>query len=503
MKRMKEIWKRFLLWIGAAVLLITAGCAKAPDASVIAKTNTEQLVSSITEQASSDVPPATDHLAAQLGTPERIEDVRTDANGKLVINYHAAVVVPDATAMPIYRVEPAEFSQAQVKGLFDAYCGNVPMYETGARLTKQQIEAAIRNHEAYLADPATDESDREYSTIMLPELKEMLASAPDQSELPLSDGTLQKYDELLGDKYLVGHTGIETRSEDGAYIMQVRNNRDNTEELVWEDYDVNGNPAGQSSTSLNRNASAFMAHDLGDHVFNNILLRAPLPLSDTEVPQAAGGKLTIAPADVQKMVDGFLTSAGVANDMAVREIYLVDNSDPSNGIPKASDYCYYVVCTRHLNGIPCSYLHNAVPSSLSGDGCNSWGYEELCAYVDDDGIFLLQWMSPITVIETVTDHTELKPFNEIKEIIRKMLSVKWSEDAKQAYCKSCTIEVNRIELSLQRITDQKQFDQGLLIPVWNVVGTVTTVGEYTAVECGSLLSVNAIDGSIIDVAQGY
>ena len=502
--KFKLFLKRFLAWIGAAAMLLAVvGCAKKPDASVIAKTNTEQIISLTTAQTSSDKLPATDSLATQLGTPDCIEDTQTAVNDKLVINYHASVVVPDATAMPIYRVEPAEFTQAQVKGLFDAYCGNVPMYETGARLTKQQIEAAIRNHEAYLADSATDQSDREYSTIMLPKLKEMLASAPDQSEFPLSDGTLQKYDELLGDKYLVGYTGIETRSEDGAYIMQVRNNRDNTEELVWEDYDESGNPAGQSSTSRIRNASAFMAHDLGKHVFNNILLRASLPLSDTEVPKAAGGKLSIAPADAQKTVNGFLTSAGVANDMAVREIYLVDNSDPSNGIPEASDYCYYVVCTRHMDGIPCSYLHNAVPSSLNDDGCNSWGYEELCAYVNDDGIFLLQWMSPITVIETVTDHTELMPFTEINEIIHKLLSVKWGEEAKQEYCKSRTIEVNRIELSLQRITDQKQFDQGLLIPVWNVIGTVTTVGEYTAIECGSLLSINAIDGNIINVSKGY
>ena len=74
---------------------------------------------------------------------------------------------------------------------------------------------------------------------------------------------------------------------------------------------------------------------------------------------------------------------------------------------------------------------------------------------------------------------------------------------------SYKIELTRARLSLQRVMERNNFTSGLLIPVWNFYGRA--VSAYASGETydnapydgGPLLSINAIDGSIIDLARGY
>ena len=73
---------------------------------------------------------------------------------------------------------------------------------------------------------------------------------------------------------------------------------------------------------------------------------------------------------------------------------------------------------------------------------------------------------------------------------------------------SIAIAIDRVELSLQRIAEQDNFSAGLLVPVWNFYGTCSeTAGgrhdRYTNTNRGSFLSINAVDGSVIDLNKGY
>lgn len=57
-----------------------------------------------------------------------------------------------------------------------------------------------------------------------------------------------------------------------------------------------------------------------------------------------------------------------------------------------------------------------------------------------------------------------------------------------------------------RVFEQGSAENGLLIPVWNFYGTrqrTFTDGETDETIPGIMLSINAVDGSIIDRALGY
>ena len=70
--------------------------------------------------------------------------------------------------------------------------------------------------------------------------------------------------------------------------------------------------------------------------------------------------------------------------------------------------------------------------------------------------------------------------------------------------------IDRITLSLQRIIEPDATYQGLLIPVWNFYGAETsgyktgdTEQTWNSRTAASFISINAIDGSIINIDKGY
>ena len=64
-----------------------------------------------------------------------------------------------------------------------------------------------------------------------------------------------------------------------------------------------------------------------------------------------------------------------------------------------------------------------------------------------------------------------------------------------------SIKVTNVSLEYTRISEKDSFDTGLVVPVWNFGGTVTD--EFGDVKTGAVLSINAIDGSVINQELGY
>lgn len=88
-----------------------------------------------------------------------------------------------------------------------------------------------------------------------------------------------------------------------------------------------------------------------------------------------------------------------------------------------------------------------------------------------------------------------------------MMLVKY--EAQAEYSKE-DIEISRVTLSLHRIIEQNSNESGLLVPAWNFYGKqISTLndpdGYSEPIETlnQSFLTINAIDGSIIDISKGY
>jgi hypothetical protein len=140
-----------------------------------------------------------------------------------------------------------------------------------------------------------------------------------------------------------------------------------------------------------------------------------------------------------------------------------------------------------------------------------WQYETFQILINDEGILTLEWDSPIEVTGTTVENSTLLPFSSIKDMFEKRMRDTYEPQAKHADITDMAVNITRVSLEFERIAEQDSIENGLLVPVWNFYGTVTEHytgeghDEYTNGfdEPWPLLTVNAIDGSVIDTGMGY
>ena len=198
------------------------------------------------------------------------------------------------------------------------------------------------------------------------------------------------------------------------------------------------------------------------------------------------------------------------NEIGIDSIWLCQNTGKDPNLPPKEESSYEVRLSRIINDIPCAFDRCLVVS----DYRDSWQYEQISLYLDNEGIFLFEWLSPVTQTETLLEDVNLLPFERIMEIFESHVNRFLIPDAIRSIENGDFVlqhyYIDRITLSLQRISEPNVFESALLIPVWSFYGTESekyqdpmqedlSNGELST----SLITINAIDGSIIDLFQGY
>ncbi len=139
-----------------------------------------------------------------------------------------------------------------------------------------------------------------------------------------------------------------------------------------------------------------------------------------------------------------------------------------------------------------------------GDTYNKklWSTEDIAIFVDDDGIVGFDYLVPLEVTDTVVEKSTLKNFDEIKDIFEQMVVTMNAVNEEDARYGDVTIDIDSVKLRYTRISEKDSFDTGLLVPVWDFIGTKTD--QYgNEVQDAIIMSVNAIDGTVIDRNLGY
>lgn len=167
---------------------------------------------------------------------------------------------------------------------------------------------------------------------------------------------------------------------------------------------------------------------------------------------------------------------------------------------------FYV--TNHATG-------EADMSSLSQEDmlaayANLWVPEQLTVCVDDTGITAIEWRGYGGIAATVTGNASMLPFDDLGTSIKNGFTAyyAWNQESMGKEELKRDINVSRIALSMAReqVTDHPEDWE--LVPVFEIYGTVTTWhGDESSTQsfeglgngfmAGSLLTVNALDGSIV------
>ena len=124
--------------------------------------------------------------------------------------------------------------------------------------------------------------------------------------------------------------------------------------------------------------------------------------------------------------------------------------------------------------------------------------ESLGAEVRGGQLVTLSWLDPLEVLGTENENVTLLPFERIMEIFEKQVFMNVYLSGGER-----TVKVTDVYFSY-RCVKVKDSDQYYLLPAWDFVGYDTLIAGKGPVKWkDSILSVNAVDGSILNDLLGY
>ena len=165
-----------------------------------------------------------------------------------------------------------------------------------------------------------------------------------------------------------------------------------------------------------------------------------------------------------------------------------------------------------LNGIPFTLVDESYDNSNGPQMNQPVQTEQIEVILGDDGLARLYWGAPYEAGERVASNVQLLSFQEIQEIFMAQMKRfgKGFSSAATEENASYEIEVKEIKLGYMVMRDKDKEGGFLSIPVWDFIGTSKmTRGEAIEIhpfrENGdySILTINAIDGAIVNRNIGY
>lgn len=165
--------------------------------------------------------------------------------------------------------------------------------------------------------------------------------------------------------------------------------------------------------------------------------------------------------------------------------------------------------TRTIDGIPVTYTseQGGAYEDMESE-FETWGYEWLQVAVNRDGIQMAQCYNIYDIGEKTAENVQLISFDEVSQTFRQMMLMKSADMDRETR----EYQIDRITFGYTRIYDPTVDSRsGLLVPVWDFFGSYCEKTEYEGESMEyisdsadiSHLTINAMDGSIIDRSLGY
>ena len=469
----------------ALALIFAAGCQSTPEEGIVKGKSSDALIEAASARTGGT-------LGSRIDAPARYQSTFSNVSGGLHVTVDAAVTVPEADKTPIVRVRPAGITQDQVDVLMDRVVQG-ELYEFDTPKTKSEIADEIVAAKQQIAEgPPPESAGTVYSTedgrltweefmeeVYLPILQEQYDAAPETAERQLATGKL---------------------TDDGSGLKSA-GGVNTTEGLGWEClavYDSENMDIPTSAQYLRAETeTGFIFSYNTAEQFSQTVDYAGVDIGDL-------APVTVTEAEARAMCDE------VVRALDIPDMTLYAAAKKYGGGKEAPRCCWELQYTRNMGGVPVAYTSYSVglpemsPAEMS-DGeaiyIAPWDYERLNFYVNDDGIVGLNWQSPCQLTDTVTEDAALMSFSDVVDIFQKMFVVKYDD-------RDMDVTIDAIRLSYMRVSEQDKSYTGLLVPVWDFYGSQTwTLGNgesYTFYDPDqSLLTVNAIDGTVIDRSLGY
>lgn len=474
----------------AAVLGLSAltGCEETPDTAIVRQKGTagekyQEAKVSMEETEDQENP-----LRARTGAPGRYTAEFASDDGRLTVSCDAAVELPAAKSVGTYQVTQSDMTEEKAAKFAEVFAGG-ELYDMEAYSVTTKAEAMEKLSElkGYQAkgnlDPygyGTDENGVPLYDLTqeIEAWEEICQDAPEEKErIPVETGALLNEDGSL--------SGVSVERQDGSRYLLYYKQEVAFPYLMELQTDTGGGRDPYSWQQAEGNETVSMEEAL-----------AMAGMTEEEATAAA-----------EEKVDA-LGIPGMEPQAA--ELALHRSGDDFSQYASYDMAGWIIHFTRTIDGVPVTYDYDQGGGLEDMDSTMTpWGYEWMQVVVNKDGVQEAQCYNIYDIGEKTTENAELKSFSEIAQIFQDMMLIQNADMSE----KKLSYEIDRITFGYCRIFDPgKDARSGILVPVWDFYGTFSYEAEYDGeVSTGtggqdgmtSFLTINAIDGSIINRSVGY
>lgn len=482
------------------VCCFTTACQPTPDAPVVVgkRDDLSSLIQS-TPRASSAAPELNnDALYAKLGAPKHwnIEELALD--GKLKITADADIELPGVSQLPAATASLSEFTQEDLDKIAKVLGVEGAEWTEAGIQTKEQIEVQILNQKATLAKMRTENYSDDSVIIKKGEaaiknMEQQYNDAPSNSELRNIEFKIDKieyFNGITGDGF-EGSTQIDGQSF--CFFA--------------------GNYNGGAANKIKANYGTGITH------FEGTYADKPYGVSLTKEQAATQAN------EIAKKLTDELKLCYVAPTATFKHF-------------TSRNWGWACVFMREINGCPTAYESTDVGSNIDTKVKELIPYEKMVIVMDDLGMVSFTWDTPMTIEAIDNPDVSLLSFDEVSKRAIEQTIQRWGYEAsgkenmngEDISDPGCIVKITKVELGLTRIALADR-DSFYYIPVWNFFTTFEhTDGYYEkhgivpfswdgyvgADEEGNpesivtgypqawgAITINAIDGSVIDRDLGY
>ncbi len=409
---------------------------------------------------------------------QEVASTRTDVQ----ITIDAEVVMPDTTAMPVVHMRHGEIQEdilRNIQRLIGNGSGALDDFPRAYYLAEAQKWADRRD---------AGELDKYDSVEELnAAIAKLLATANEAPETPV----FKEEDPL------------DEARERGCTIY-----------FGWSDqetvFQLNFGPAGHIYFLRDiQDDQAFGAYTVTTEGFNGCLMSAN-PINNLQ-GRIDRGEITLRLPE-RSLEDATAFAQKLLQDIGLREFTCVGARiapliPNRHNIERNCRCVYEVLFTRQINGVNITYTDVDASNSAFGTDsyAPSWGYEKIQMFVDDAGVFGLLFNEQYEILDTTVPSAKLISLEDAIKSFVNMIELKFARTESSTIKKDATIQVTEIRLGLTRVQEKGDLEQGYLVPSWTFFGVYDMDARGAQGYDGTdpLLTVNALDGTIIDLNVGY
>lgn len=477
---MKRIFS-FLLATVLAVSMFT-GCQKTPASLATTDNNLKQPIEAAQNSGIDS------GMHEQLNLPDRFTGEWTGLDGSFHVSADADITLPDIDVIPTAKVTRKQFSQEDADRILDYFIKDNMLYKD-LGLNNQEAQEllekyyAVQRGELRISEVTTDHTIEELPEIIA-RWEKYLKTAPENSEVQ-SSRKFQPH--AIFDEEITGYAYVD----DKTVYVNISNDAD-----------------GENLASIY--ISGYGTSNICNYQYVDEL-QMDVDVQMSEVQALQQGDALLKDLGIQNFICN--QSRTIYYNTENETGYELEYVRTVNGFPITHNdfYCY----TADGSMITIPAFDGSASSENEFDNNSSWAYERITVCVSKNGIVYFRWCNPYSEPLIQMENAQLMNFQDVSDIFAKMIFVKnhyWQENnERNGYICNHNVEVDNVCLNLMRIRNKNSYSEGTLVPVWDFWAKTTSYPEdeqyRDIVFDGSyyeiVLTINALDGTIIDRELGY